>query len=105
MADRWFNFRDIMAHIQSLGHTYCIRTKTNISISIDDFEYSHMISTIADIEPLFSKSKYFDSVKINSFNFPTKLAILWLTILGSDYSKNRNHFNFSFNFRISKSNY
>lgn len=172
LADRWFNFRDIMAHIQSLGHTYCIRTKTNISISIDDFEYSHMISTIADIDPLFSKSKYFDSVKITSFNFPTKLAIsktkdhkepfyiltngstrdavkhygyrfgsiefifknqksngfyleatkmrnlhafatlftlvciaiLWLTILGSDYSKNRNHFNISFNFRISKSN-
>ena len=32
LADRWFNFRQIMEHINSLGDTYCIRTKTNIRI-------------------------------------------------------------------------
>ena len=32
LADRWFNFREIMEHINSLGDTYCIRTKTNIRI-------------------------------------------------------------------------
>ena len=27
LADRWFNFREIMQHIDSLGDFYCIRTK------------------------------------------------------------------------------
>ena len=61
LADRWFNFCGIIQHIDSLGDTYCIRTKSNISISIDNYEYSDMISTIADIEPFFSKSKYISS--------------------------------------------
>ncbi len=172
LADRWFNFREIMAHIDSLGHTYCIRTKSNVSIHIDNYEYSDMISSIYDIEPTFSKSLFFDNVTITSFNFPTKLAvsksdshkepffiltngntrnaikhygyrfgsiefifknqksngfylectkmrnihafttlftlvcvaILWLTILGADYSKNKNHFKNCFKFRCSKKN-
>ena len=172
LAYRWFNFREIMKHIESLGDTYCIRTKSNVSIEIDDYIYSDMISTIADIEPLFSKSKYFDSVRITSFKFQTKLAvsktdshkepffiltngntreaikhygyrfgsiefifknqksngfylestkmrniqsfttlftlvcvaILWLTILGADYSKNKNHFKNCFKIRYSKKN-
>ncbi len=172
LADRWFNFREIMQLIDSLGHTYCIRTKSNVSIEIDNYQYSDMISTISDIEPLFSKSKFFDSVRITSFKFPTKLAvsksdshkdplfiltngntrdaikhygyrfgsiefifknqksngfylettkmrnlhafttlftlvcvaILWLTILGADYSKNKNHFKNCFKIRYSKNN-
>lgn len=172
LADRWFNFREIMQHIDSLGDIYCIRTKSNISIKIDNYEYSDMISSIADIQPFFSKSKYFDSVRITSFNFQTKLAIsktdshkepffiltngstrdaikhygyrfgsiefifknqksngfylestkmrniqsfttlftlvcvavLWLTILGADYTKNKNHFKNCFKIRYSKKN-
>jgi hypothetical protein len=172
LADRWFNFREIMQHIDSLGDTYCIRTKSNVSIEIDNYEYSDMISSIADIEPFFSKSKYFDSVRITGFKFSTKLAvsktnshkepffiltngntreaikhygyrfgsiefifknqksngfylestkmrniqsfttlftlvcvaILWLTILGADYSKNKTHFKNCFKIRYSKKN-
>lgn len=172
LADRWFNFREIMQHIDSLGDTYCIRTKSNLSIHIHNYEYSDMISTISDIEPFFSKSLYFDNVSITNFKFQTKLAvsksdshkepffiltngntrdaikhygyrfgsiefifknqksngfylestkmrniqsfttlftlvcvaILWLTILGADYSKNKNHFKNCFKFRYSKKN-
>lgn len=75
LADRWFNFREVMQHIDSLGCTYCIRTKTNVSIKIDNYEYADMIGQISDLEPLFSKSTYFDSVKITSFEYPTKLTI------------------------------
>ena len=64
-----------MEHIDSFNQTYCIRTKTNVSININDYEYSDMISTISDIEPTFSKSLFFDDVTITSFNFPTKLAV------------------------------
>lgn len=170
LADRWFNFREIMQHIESLGDTYCIRTKSNVSIEIDNYKDSDMIASISDVEPLFSKSLYFDSVRITSLKFPTKLAvsktdshkepffiltngntreaikhygyrfgsiefifknqksngfylestkmrniqsfttlftlvcvaILWLTILGSDYTKNKSHFKNCFKIRYSK---
>lgn len=75
LADRWFNFREIMQHIDSLGCTYCIRTKSNVSIEIDNYEYSDMIYSISDIEPFNSKSRYFDSVRITSYKFQTKLAV------------------------------
>lgn len=172
LADRWFNFREIMQHIDSLGHTYCIRTKSNLSVNIHNFSDSDMIAKISDIQPLFSKSLYFDCVTITSFNFPTKLAvskldshketffiltngntrnaikhygyrfgsieflfknaksngfyleatkmrnlhafstlfslvciaILWLTILGADYSKNKTHFHNRFKIKYSKKN-
>ena len=75
LADRWFNFREIMEYIDDLGDTYYIRTKSNVAIHIDNYEYSDMINTIADIEPYFSMSKYFDSVQITSSNYQTKLAV------------------------------
>lgn len=172
LADRWFNFREIMQHIDSLSCTYCIRTKTNVAIEIDNFEYSDMIASISDIEPFFSKSIIFNSVRITSFKFQTKLvvsktdshdepffiltngstrlaikhyrfrfgsiepifknqksngfylestkmrnihafstlfglmcvALLWLTILGADYSKSKNHFKNYLKIRCSKTN-
>lgn len=75
LADRWFNFREIMQHIDSLGDTYCIRTKSNVSIEIDNYKDSDLIYSISDVEPLLTKSLYFDSVKITSFKFQTKLAV------------------------------
>lgn len=75
LADRWFVFRDIMQYIQDLGHVYFIRSKSNLSISINNYQYSDLISSISDIEPFFSKSIFFDSVTITSFSFPSKLAI------------------------------
>ena len=75
LADRWFNFKEIMGYIDSLSDTYCIRTKSNVAIHIDNYEDSEIIETIADIEPTFSKSRYFDSVQITSSKFQTKLAV------------------------------
>lgn len=64
-----------MQHIQSLGHTYCIRTKSNISIHIDNYKDSDIINYISDIEPLLTKPLYFDNVSITNFKFHTKLAV------------------------------
>ena len=75
LADRWFNFKEIMGYIDSLNDTYCIRTKSNVSIHIDNHPDSDMIASISDIEPTLSKSRYFDSVQITSSLFPTKLAV------------------------------
>lgn len=81
LADRWFNFREILEHINALGDIYCIRTKTNILIEIDNYEDADLIKYISDIEPVYSKSKYFESVHITEFKYPTKLVI----------SKSKNH--------------
>lgn len=172
LADRWFNFCEIFSFIDSLGCTYCIRTKSNISIRIEDYAYSDSVSYISDIEPLLSKSLFFDSVFITQNNFHTKLvvsksashnepffiltngstreavkhygfrfgsiecvfknqksngfylesskmrnlhafstlfglmciALLWLTILGVDYSKRKPRIKNSFRFRTSRQN-
>ena len=172
LADRWFPNCETLNHIDSIGSTYCIRAKSNISIHIDNFPDSDLISTIDDIEPSFSKSCFFDSVQITNKKFQTKLAVsktnshkepffiltngntrqaikhygyrfgsiefifknqksngfylesskmrnlhafstlfglmcvalLWLTILGVDYSKNKNHFPNYLKIRYSKKN-
>ena len=172
LADRWFPNCETMRFIDSIDATYCIRARSNFSIHIDDYEYSDLIGSLNDIEPFFSKSKYFDSVQITSNNFQTKLAVskteshnepffiftngntreaikhygyrfgsiefifknqksngfylestkmrniqsfttlfglacialLWLTIIGSDYSKNKNHFKNCFKIKCSKKN-
>lgn len=75
LADRWFNMRAIMQHIENLGDTYYIRTKSNVSIKINNYEYADSIGFISDIEAQYSKSKYFDNVEITKYNFPTKLAV------------------------------
>lgn len=75
LADRWFNFCDIMQYIDSLGHTYCIRTKSNIFIDIHNYKHSNRIVYISDISPICSKSLYFDSVYITNSKFHTKLAV------------------------------
>ena len=161
-----------MEHIDSSNSFYCIRARFNISIHLDNFEDSDMISTIADIEPYFSSSRYFDSVQITSKMFQTKLAIsksvshkepffiltngntreaikhygyrfssiefifksqksngfhlesskmrnlhsfstlfglvciaiLWLSIIGADYAKNKNHFKNYLKIKYSKNN-
>ena len=38
LADRWFNSTEIMNYIDSLGHTYCIRLKGNVSVYKDNIK-------------------------------------------------------------------
>ena len=63
-----------MQYIDSLNDTYYIRTKTNISIEIDNYKDSDIINYLYDIEPLKTKSLYFDSVRITKHKFQTKLT-------------------------------
>lgn len=39
LADRWFNSTDIMKHIDSLGHTYCLRFKGSVSVYKDNIKF------------------------------------------------------------------
>ncbi len=75
LADRWFNLCGILDYIDSLGDTYCIRTKSNIFIDISECDYFKKVTYISDISPQRTKSIYFDSVYITKNKFHTKLAI------------------------------
>lgn len=43
LADRWFNNTSIFNHIDSLGHTYCIRLKHDLKIFYFDEKENHYI--------------------------------------------------------------
>ncbi len=75
LADRWFNLCDILDYINSLNHTYCIRTKSNILIDINECNYFKKVTYISDISPQSTKSIYFDSVYITKRMYHTRLAI------------------------------
>ena len=43
LADRWFNSTSLLEHINSLGHTYCIRFRGKTSLQIFDKKEKHHI--------------------------------------------------------------
>ena len=87
-----------MEHINSLGDTYCIRTKTNIRIEIDNYKdaVKHYGYSFGSIEFIFKNCKsngfYLEDSKVRNLTAFTTLftlactAILWLTSIGSIYS-------------------
>lgn len=75
LADRWFNLCPIMHYIDSIGDTYCIRTKSNIFIDISECDYFKPVKYISDISPWKCHSIYFESVYITKNKFHTKLAV------------------------------
>ena len=76
LADRWFNSTSLFEHIDSLGHTYCIRLKGFIKTLIYDSREKHEIwKTLDDIKSRTSKSKFFNNIKITDKQYITNLAI------------------------------
>ena len=43
LADRWFNSKNVLEHINKLGCTYCFRLKSNLKISVFDPKEGHYI--------------------------------------------------------------
>ena len=63
LADRWFNSEKILRTIQDLGHTYCIRFKSNIKISVFDKKENHYIyKSTGDLSSTKYQSKYYSDV-------------------------------------------
>lgn len=75
LADRWFNFVDIMEYIDSLGCYYYIRTKTNLKLDIPSHPYNDCIDKISDIEATYSKSIFFEEVYITESKYKCKLTV------------------------------
>ena len=156
LCDRWFNDPAIFKIIEKLSDFYCIRTKTNITVSSNEIDFV----PLSEIKPFVHKSKLLENIiftqtekhKVNIAISPSKdtddpwyivtnldpkraikfysyrfggiepffrhqksngyylektttrslkvfenlfgitcISILWLTILGSDYCKNKSH--------------
>ena len=100
-----------LAISKSKNHKEPLYILTNGSIRDAIKHYGHRFGSI---EFIFKNHKsngfYLEATKMRNLHAFSSLftltciAILWLTILGSDYSKNKNHFKSYFKFRTSKSN-
>ena len=77
LADRWFNSKKILEHIDSLGCTYCFRLKGNLRISCFDNKEGHYVRKYTS--DLFSQeyhSFYYNDVYIyESLEYKTNIAV------------------------------
>ena len=75
-ANRWFNSTSLLKHIDSLGHTYCIRLKRNIKVLIYDKKEGHKIwKTIDELKVNeYHANWYFDALLTDN-KYPINIAI------------------------------
>jgi hypothetical protein len=113
--ERFFNNNKFMSYdfynsiIKYIIKNYKLKNK-NVYISFEHIK--HYGYRFGSIEFIFKNQKsngfYLESTKMRNIQSFTTLftlvcvAILWLTILGADYSKNKNHFKNCFKIRYSK---
>lgn len=79
LADRWFNNCELMKYIESIGGTYCIRAKSNMSLYI--YNYGKIVGSISEVEAKRFEEQHFDKVLASKKKYKTKLAV----------SKSENH--------------
>ena len=76
IADRWFNSTTLLQHIDSLGHTYCIRLKRNIKVFIYDKKEGHKVWKFLDeITPDKYHSKSFNDILLTDNSYKTNIVI------------------------------
>lgn len=76
LADRWFNSTNLMQHIASLGHTYCIRLKRNLKVFVYDKKENHKVwKFLDDISPYKYHSKSFNDILLTDKSYKTNIVI------------------------------
>ena len=76
LADRWFNSTTLLQHIQSLGHTFCIRLKRNIKALVYNQKEGHHIWYFLDALPSYKyHSKCYEGIYLTESKFQTNLVI------------------------------
>lgn len=76
LADRWFNSITLMEHINSLGHTYCIRLKGNIKVLVYEHSKRRKIwKNTGDIKARNSQGKSLVDVELTDKSYKTNLVI------------------------------
>lgn len=77
LADRWFNSKKVLQHIDSIGATYCFRLKGNIKIANFDSKEGHYIKKYTEnLTSWEHHSLYYNNVYIyDNFDYITNIAI------------------------------
>ena len=76
LADRWFNSTTLMEHINSLGHTYCIRLKGNIKVFVYDHNKRRNVwKNTSDIKAKTYIGKAFNDILLTDKAYKTNLVI------------------------------
>lgn len=76
LADRWFNSTSLMAHISSLGHSFCFRLKRNFKVLLyDKFERHNLWKFIDELNPYQHHSYFLHNVKLTDNRYPVNIAI------------------------------
>ncbi len=76
LADRWFNSISLLQHIDSLGHTFCIRLKKNIKVFVYDKKEGHSVwKFLSDLTPYKYHSISFHDIFLTDSSFKTNIVI------------------------------
>ena len=75
LADRWFNSTNILNCINTLGHTYCIRTKDHKILIYDKKEGHEVWKNISDLSFQKYHALYYKNVKYTNKEYITNIAI------------------------------
>ena len=77
LADRWFNSESILKHIDDLGHTFCIRMKSNIIVRVYDKKEGHYLQKkLSDLSSRKYKATYYeDSFLYSNLDFKASIVI------------------------------
>ena len=77
LADRWFNSKKVLQHIDSIGAIYCFRLKGNIKIAPFDLKVGHRIKKYTeDLTSWEYHSLYYNDVYMyDNFDYSTNIAV------------------------------
>lgn len=76
LADRWFNSTSIFQHIDSLGHTYCVRLKRNIKAFVYDKKQNDYVwKTVSDLQSYEYHANWYNDVLITDHEHKVNIAI------------------------------
>ena len=75
LADRWFNSVDLLKHIDSLGHTYCVRLKKNLHVYPFIKKEGHIIQKdIGDLSYFKYKSTTYNNIPFTDERYLTNIV-------------------------------
>ena len=75
LADRWFNSVDLLKHIDSLGHTYCVRLKKNIHVYPFIKKEGHIIQKdIGELSYFKYKSTTYNNIPFTDERYLTNIV-------------------------------
>ena len=105
LDDRWFNSTSLMKHIESLGHTYCIRLRENHKVLVYDKKEKHKIwKWVYDLQSYIYRPNYYKDILFTDKKFKTNIVISkqygysepWIIITNADSKRALKDYSYRF---------